>query len=137
MSALAPASLAFGLPLCIAPTLEVLADVFGAISALVIADSTHRILVARRLLHTNKQKNESKITTLKAQIKGLNASGGATASTLKERLAALEKSLVELAETDASTSAYEPKDLEQLMYGVWLFGGSFVLKLLFHVVTKA
>jgi hypothetical protein len=42
----------------------------------------------------------------------------------------------ELIKVDASTSSFQPEDLKELVSGLRLLGGSFCMKIIYHVLTK-
>jgi hypothetical protein len=128
--------LAFGLPDWLAPTLEVLSDVAGATSGGLLLWSGHRMLVARRLLKSQMDRNRSKIAALKKQLEDAERNAAIDPEAIALRVQALEKSQVELADADASASRYDPADLSLLRRGLALLVLSFLLKLAYHLVTK-
>lgn len=126
---------AFGLPAWVAGTIEAGSDIVGLASSLVLARSGHRLLTARRELHKAQQRVKGQIDELTNKINDPNTA--ATELTeLKERLIEFEKHRDEFAAADASTGQYEPVDLKEFKLGVTLLSASFVLKLVFHFLTK-
>lgn len=94
--------------------LEVGADICGAASAVLLLVPTRRIYSARKLLH-------ERMAAIRAK-----AHSGKTDSILKELL-----------EADQATGQYDTRDARLLKWGVWTLLFSFVLKLIFHGLTKS
>ena len=94
--------------------LEVGADFFGAVSAVLLLVPTHRIYSARKLLHE--------------RMAAIRARGS---------IAKTDDLLKELLEADRATGQYDTRDARLMKLGVWTLFFSFVLKLIFHWLTKS
>jgi len=123
-----------GLPLWIAPTLEVGSDIVGLISSVVMANASYRLLTARRVLHVSGEGIKKEIADIEKKINTPNADPGRDLSLLNQHLARFKEALCLIEKTDASASGYQQQDLDELKLGMLLLATSFAMKILFHLI---
>lgn len=99
----------------VATVLEVVSDISGAVSGFALLVPTYRILSARELLR-------ERIDAIRARARAANIDA--------------EDLVRDLLEADQATSQYDRRDARLIKAGAWAFLLSFLLRLVYHWITK-
>ena len=96
--------------------IEILSDICGAASGFVLIFPTYRILTQRRALYDLQKVILKKYSNISAPID----------DDVREELEGMK----------SAVDAYNPRDTALVMFGIWLIIVSFLLKIIYHVLTK-